>query len=298
MLYEYQIDKSGNRQGLRSGFDDILQGQSFTIGTTGDNIAFHLKEIVLWIRKAGAGAGIVNVQLYATGEDGYPIGSVLSTGNFNDSDYNTFAECIVSMSDVVLRRSIQYCIVLSNPNAGINDYTSLGKSDTNIYAGGQHLVYIGTWGHVNDDLYFKINGTPVPCSEWKTQKDCEANGCYWYNEVCHKDPLFAEAATFYDPKFLTRYQVRQIVGFFPLSGETRFIITDAKGHLITVVESGLHVVGDFNVEVSGATFTAAISGKPVSTNLSLIVQICHSNYGHWRYCCSYCCSYCPSFWST
>jgi hypothetical protein len=29
---------------------------------------------------------------------------------------------------------------------------------------------------------------PPPCSFWDNQADCEAEGCYWYDESCHSEP--------------------------------------------------------------------------------------------------------------
>jgi len=155
-IHEWQTSRN-QYAGLRSGYDGKRVGQSFTIGTTGVNEDFYLTSIVLWVRRVSAGAGTVNVELYATNINGAPTGSVLSTGSFDDSDfgYSTPGECTVSMSEVILRKSTQYCFMLSNHDAGINDHTGIGQQMSDVYPGGAQLP-AGYW-----DLYFKINGTAL-----------------------------------------------------------------------------------------------------------------------------------------
>jgi len=84
-----------------------------------------------------------------------------------------------------------------------------------------------------------------------TEEQCKAAGCYWYNDTCNSAPFFYEET--YISGYLSRYQKRQMIGYFPSSGELRGVTVNASGHLYT----------DVTVSVSGMDIEVNISGDPV-----------------------------------
>jgi len=188
-LYEYHEPTNLNCQGGTT--STIRDGQSFTIGTTGDNKAFTLTSIS-WKGKLGPYAyslpGTVYVDLYAADANGLPTGSILSSGTTDGDTWSTtMATRTVVISAYILRKSTKYVFTIRTEAAGQN-YTYTGGSTGNAYTGGTrvHSTDSGsTWSTYDCDLWFQINGTVVACTDWTTESDCTDNGCYWYNGSCH-----------------------------------------------------------------------------------------------------------------
>jgi len=101
--------------------------------------------------------------------------------------------------------------------------------------------------------------TALAAASFVTRATCEAVGCYWYNDVCHASPYFSHDE--YISGYVTRFLKRQMVGFFQESGDLRSIKVCASGEV--VVCSGLHVVTDVAVTISGLDIEVNISGDPV-----------------------------------
>lgn len=112
------------------------------------------------------------------------------------------------------------------------------------------------------------------------QQQCEQAGKYWYNDTCNDNPQYER--DIYISGFLTRFQKRQLVGYYPASGDLRSVTVNASGHLYSdievilssglwvdgvsgqhvFVESGVHVITDIEVEVSSGLHVN-ISGQHI-----------------------------------
>ncbi len=133
------------------------QGQSFTIGTTGDDVPFTIGFITFNGYKSGS-PGTIRANLYTVDGSGFPTGSVLSTGTFNADLSNTSAQydtIIMSSYDVSI--ATKYAIEWVCPSCdGSNNYT-IEATTANGYAGGNSMYISGSsWTNHTTGLDFNF----------------------------------------------------------------------------------------------------------------------------------------------
>ena len=153
---------------------NIKQAQTFTIGATGTNEDFILKDIELKVSKDGTPTDDLLIEIKNVDSRGFPEGSVLSSLSVDESaisDINVAFETF-NMPSVVLKKGKTYAIVLSSDTNTVNEYSVLIDS-TAVYSGGHYWPgttnnqwnpLLTTWA-----MAFKING----------QKTLIANQQYW-----------------------------------------------------------------------------------------------------------------------
>ena len=135
------------------------RGQSFTIGTVGNNEAVALSNVSLLMGRFNATTGTLTVRLYAVDGSGLPTGSILSTGTLNtasiaeSNNQATFLWYNISMSSYNLQPSTKYAITW-NTSAG---QTNFGLVNPGTYAGGTGMT--GTWDNQVYDINFQIFGS-------------------------------------------------------------------------------------------------------------------------------------------
>lgn len=139
-------------------------GQSFTVGTTGDNVNFIISSIKLKLYRLGLpGTLTVSIQALDGGDD--PDGTDLSTGTIDGNTFTTsssgnFEE--ITMSSFELQASTSYGIVvkaLSGNGANWIKWRRDGSSPS--YAGGTSKFSENsgsTWFDDNSDFMFEVYG--------------------------------------------------------------------------------------------------------------------------------------------
>ncbi len=146
---------------------DTYGGQTFTIGTTGENISFVLSSIDV----VPMNESVVNDEddlyfyIYNVDLDGDPIGESISSGKIAKEDITTSGKWInVPMTAVTLKKNTQYAFLAKSPSTSTNTkgYRLRGK-DPGTYTGGKFLwttnggdSWIGTVDSMDCD--FSING--------------------------------------------------------------------------------------------------------------------------------------------
>jgi len=218
---------AGGTQG-QACFGANLDGQSFTIGTTGVNKFWTLTSVEFYAKRNGANPGTGTIEIYAASDSGLPTGSVLSSGTFNinalSSSYSTVS---IGVSSLRLEPDTQYCIVIKVPDGNIDNRFDIRVTSPAPppYTGGTYIRTVaGVWESRSDsDTWFRAIGTVVACSALTTQADCETASCYWYDSACHTNPYFEGTRDVYASGFTARFQKRQIIGYFPVSGDLRSI---------------------------------------------------------------------------
>ncbi len=147
--------------------DAVAIAQTFTLGTTGNNLTFNVSRIKVFL-DATIGAALTQIQTWeiqGVQPDGSPDGNVLSTGTIDTSIITTTQGWYtIEMSSGTLEAGQQYALV------GLDGYTSVGnfvswRLDANgslTYTGGNGWTSADsgvTWTDVsNKALMFQIEG--------------------------------------------------------------------------------------------------------------------------------------------
>lgn len=168
VLYEYNTTASNNRAGTLYGSNK--EGQTFTIGTVGDNVNQVISYVKFKMWRVGSPGNIV-CELFATSEN-TPTGSALSSGTFDGDtlDTSSTGEVIsITMSAYEMQASTKYAIALSCPDGNYANYGCYKFNYTgNPYSGGVWITYNGsTWAVADSgtsDAYFEIY-SDLPLSE-------------------------------------------------------------------------------------------------------------------------------------
>ena len=97
---------------------DVIQGQAFTVGTTGENTSHHLTSLIIWARRV-ADPGDWTTSIYACDQEHKPTGSLLASKTLLEADLTTNAnglEVLIEFSSpVLLRKNNEYCWLVNAP---------------------------------------------------------------------------------------------------------------------------------------------------------------------------------------
>jgi len=144
--------------------NEIIIGQTFTIGNTGTNLDYNLTSIDAKFSKRGTPGDLI-IEIYETNPDGHPIGTAISTGNKTEASTSTTDTWYnILMSSVTLKRSTKYALVFKavSGTSGTHVYDFRGDGSVSTYGGGSEIYSLDsgvTWtADTDDDLLFRILG--------------------------------------------------------------------------------------------------------------------------------------------
>ena len=164
--YEWYEGSQNTYMGL--GDNNDAHGQSFTVGTVGDNVTFKLDSIGIYCSSWGSPNTIT---MYVKGVDGsgYPSGDVLASGTLNgnvgDWVWKFFDLRGSDFSLTQLTKYAFYCRALSWSSGEF----MIGANSGNNYAGGNNLISWNgvNWGTDNYDALFQVWGHIEEISDTK-----------------------------------------------------------------------------------------------------------------------------------
>lgn len=155
-----------------SGWDAVFGadwlGQTFTVGTTGDNYNHNITKVKLLLGRTGS-PGTLTVEIYAADGAGKPTGAVLSTGSINGNDIQEMASTTwydISMSSYQLSASTKYALVIYAAGGDSDNRVWWRNDDTSpTYTGGAEVESVnsgGTWNvNAGTDCLFEEYGQRV-----------------------------------------------------------------------------------------------------------------------------------------
>jgi len=157
LRYEYNQVGTGSN----TFSNPYMEGQSFTIGTVGDNVAFNLTGISINIKSASGSTG--KVFLYNVDGSGLPTGSpVGSSGSVTVTSSGSYSWYNFSMNGTLVATSTKYVFLLNN--TGANSIV-VNVSASSVYAGGSEVECTGdepsSCGNNARDEVFEVWGTPL-----------------------------------------------------------------------------------------------------------------------------------------
>ena len=150
-------------------------GQTFTVGTVGENISHVLKTCKLKLSKLVSDeTGQLDIEIYATDINGLPVGESLSIGNvqYTEIPFNSDGTWMdISMTDYTLQPNTQYAIILKYlEGISFPSKKAYWRRDITIYSYiGGNTIYTtnggSSWLKLDyQDLMFEIWGT-IPSNE-------------------------------------------------------------------------------------------------------------------------------------
>ena len=166
-LYEYYNTDDDNQSIL---YSEFWFAQTFTVGDEGHNIT----SVKLLLFKENNPAGVFNVTIRYTDEDGYPIGSDLTNGSIV-ADSVTVDPAgdwyEITLDKISLAATTKYAIVCSVPSGNATDKVKWRQDRTSpTYTGGcsEYSNCSGTsWvHHVGYDFMFEVWGEEAPPPEY------------------------------------------------------------------------------------------------------------------------------------
>lgn len=227
--------------------------QGFTIGATGANTTHQITSLKLLMYRTGL-PGDVTVSIRAADAQGKPTGSDLATGT---TDGNTLTTDTagewreIALTSYTLVAGTQYTWIFRVLDGDASNYINYRyDSSAPAYpggAGGSSLNSGSTW-----TFY-------VP-----------ADGMFEEHGILVTPPAPKET---YISGYLSRYQKRQMVGYFLVSGDLRSITCNASGHVH--IASGAYVVADIAESGMGVQIQSGahvqISGQHVFVESGVFV---------------------------
>lgn len=165
-LYEYS-DTGNQEQGVYGSSNRY--GQTFTIGTIGDNEEFWFTNYSLYIKKAGTPNRYTS-RIYATDVNGKPTGSPIGYCNLSAASFSTSYswKTFVLDNQIHLYTSTKYAIVINN-SASSSSNAYRFYYDNNVYAGGNYIQSSdsgSTWNPAAYDMRFRIYGDKFGITLW------------------------------------------------------------------------------------------------------------------------------------
>lgn len=144
----------------------LTVAQTFTIGTTGNDLTFTISSVGLKILEQGTAVNDLTVAVYPVRPDGLPdtSGTALSTGTITKGTLSSTATWVnVTMSAGTLQATTQYALVLSSSGgSGGNEYRWNIDAVGAAYAGGGAYQWFSTDSDytavATSDFMFTING--------------------------------------------------------------------------------------------------------------------------------------------
>ena len=157
--YEY-YNSGDNTQAYIYGLSNIY-GQTFTVGTEGDNVSHTITNVSVKVFKSGSVSGNMEVEIRST--SGGDPNSVLSTGNVTASSLPSSADWVsVDMTSYELQQGTMYAIIVMAPDCDEGDDVGWRiDSASSAYGGGTATHDFGG-GWTPDsaaDHMFEIYGT-------------------------------------------------------------------------------------------------------------------------------------------
>lgn len=142
-------------------------GQTFTVGNTGPDENFTIRQIRVKIHRDPNATDVTETfSIRATDASGIPTGSDLSTGTFNVLDIVSINEFPdgkwykIHMTPYTLNSSTKYALLFTNSNQVIAWARDALDS---TYTGGNALAYTGVaWIPLSLDYLFEIWGSQIP----------------------------------------------------------------------------------------------------------------------------------------
>jgi len=137
--------------------------QTFTLGTTGNNLTFNISQIKIKGKRLDD-CGDITIQIQGVQPDGIPDGTTISTGILTQSEILTTDSWItVTMTSVALQAGQQYSLVVDPAIHTAADYFSWRTDgSTPAYTGGQQVIATGdgqtSWTLGSRDMMFQIEG--------------------------------------------------------------------------------------------------------------------------------------------
>lgn len=162
-LYERWL----NDNGYATVEGEIIWGQQFTIGTTGENEDFELESTIIKLKKNEENEpGIIFVDVYDVNSSGYP-NNHLSTGEIDgDTIPDEATEINVTMSFATLNKDTMYVFIVTAPYATEPIYMRCicdeEEDPHDLYDGGYTILSWDSgenWITNECSFYFKIYGT-------------------------------------------------------------------------------------------------------------------------------------------
>ncbi len=140
--------------------------QSFTIGTLTIDANFIATGIDWWLKRTAGDAGTITTEIYLADGADEPTGAVLATGTRESSEVSAAGDGGIIefpfVSPVTLSASTKYVALIKAPGAGAGNTLTIGRAETDGYAGGtgKHTLDSGAnWIADNFDYTFAIKGT-------------------------------------------------------------------------------------------------------------------------------------------
>lgn len=149
--------------------------QSFTIGTTGDNIDFLLDKVSVYINNLliVGSPGDLNISIREANPDGSPKEEDIATGTITEAEILAISgeekEVTLRTANnkrLLLEKDLMYVFIANAPAGDAsNQYRLRWSRNTNSYAGGTRYFSTNsgsTWSiSTNNDLTFQIKGAPI-----------------------------------------------------------------------------------------------------------------------------------------
>ena len=145
--------------------DAVQIAQTFTLGTTGNNLTFNVSQVKVFL-DALIGAALTQVQTWeiqGVQPDGSPDGTAISTGTLDTSIVTTAgAWYTITMSSGTLEAGQQYALVGKDGFTSAGNYVFMGRDAGGGYAGGNTWTSADTGATWTDaapiDCLFQIEG--------------------------------------------------------------------------------------------------------------------------------------------
>ncbi len=252
--------------------------QSFTIGTTAQDLTFKISSIDLFLLTKESGLGSGTLEVYETDASGAPTGSPISTGAPNYGLLKDFAEdstewLNVTMSEATLKASTKYAMVLYGE--GIGDPLSWRKDGSAAtYTGGNVLNSTDTgasWTQdTDDDFLFQVNGGDYEgtlCTLADAVNKAGANA----NSNSTNESLMSDWVRQAEGKIACVTQFDWVDAYASISDDVKFILNETASE-IAGIKAITYDMSGYTTETAEAETMINVYRENINFNLNLLSQ--------------------------
>ncbi len=213
--------------------------QSFTLGTTGNNLTFEVTQVKVRLKKTLAPTGNATIRIQGVDPSGLPDGTDLSTGTIDLATTTTsYAWYTITMSSATLEASQKYALIIDTTTATVTDVNYLNweyDSGGATYAGGAKMDYNGTVfsEDAGTDTMFEIDGgtyTGTLCTLAEAVNKMGANASTGSTEEVLVSDYVRQAEGVINA--VTRFD--WVTAYSGLTDEVRFILNQVASDLAAI----------------------------------------------------------------